>query len=272
MLRRTAIRTVLFTVIGLPEMVGAACRDLEAAPRSPKLRILVPAYFYPAGPGLAEWDALIAAAKDVPVVAITNPASGPGEKVDPAYTQVLQRAIAAGVTVVGYVSTSYAKRPIADVEADVAGWPRLYPGIQGIFFDEQVSSAASVDYYATLYAAARAKVRNGLVINNPGVPCAEEYFSRPATDVGCIFEHHEGFDLFHRPSWKRDWPRERFAGLVYRVAGQEAMQQAVRKAVRERLGYFYVTDAGGVNPWDRLPTYWKAEVAEVRRINRERQR
>jgi hypothetical protein len=29
----------------------------------------------------------------------------------------------------------------------------------------------------------------------------------------------------------------------------------------------HVTDDGGANPWDRLPTYWQEEVAAVRERN-----
>jgi hypothetical protein len=60
------------------------------------LRLLVPAYFYrPATP--PEWDRLIASARrEVPIVAIANPASGPGTRADPNYIGVWSGRPAAG--------------------------------------------------------------------------------------------------------------------------------------------------------------------------------
>jgi spherulation-specific family 4 protein len=101
---------------------------LPAAEPEPRLSLLVPAYFYPAGEGLKHWDRLIASSARVPVLAIVNPVSGPGDKADANYTKLLDRARRqAGLTLLGYVSTRYARRPLADVQADVDRWLRLYP-------------------------------------------------------------------------------------------------------------------------------------------------
>ena len=54
--------------------------------------LLVPAYIYPAGEGLTAWNDLIAAADKVPIVAIINPASGPGTQVNPEIKAVFERA------------------------------------------------------------------------------------------------------------------------------------------------------------------------------------
>ncbi len=45
------------------------------------------------------------------------------------------------------------------------------------------------------------------------------------------------------------------------------MEQAVAEAVRKRMGFVYVTDAGLPNPWNRLPVYWGLEVEAVRVVN-----
>ena len=44
-----------------------------------RLQLLVPAYFYPAGPGLRAWERLIDAASKIKMVLIANPSNGPGE-------------------------------------------------------------------------------------------------------------------------------------------------------------------------------------------------
>lgn len=238
----------------------------EPAPRR-GVRILVPAYFYPAGEGLRHWDRLIAAAARVPVVAIVNPASGPGTKADPNYERTIERARKAGVTLIGYVSTSYAKRPRAEVEADMEGWLKLYPDrIQGFFLDEQTSDAGKVEYYRSLCRFARERVKRALLVTNPGTVCAPEYLAPGGPDVVCLFENKEGFDGYTRPQWAAAYDPDRFLVLPYAIPDAARMQVTLRKAVRDGFGYLYITDASGANPWDRLPSYWDAEVAEVRDI------
>jgi hypothetical protein len=239
----------------------------------PRLRLLVPAYFYPAGEGLKHWDRLLAAAAQVPIVAIVNPASGPGEKADPAYTKLLDRAKRqAGLTLVGYVSTAYGKRPAATVKADVDRWLSLYPQIQGIFFDEQASAAGEVDYYASLYTYVRQQRRLRLVVSNPGTVCAEVYLSRPAADVVCLFESAEGFGNFRPPAWTAGYKMSRFAALAYKVGTAGQMRKYLGEGVDRGLGYLFVTDAAGSNPWERLPAYWDDEVAAVQAVNRRQSR
>jgi hypothetical protein len=250
-------------VLGVIVAPGAAAEPGEG----PKLRLTVPAYFYPADAGLKPWDRLIEAAGRVPVVAIVNPDSGPGAKADANYTAVIGRARKGGVTLVGYVTTSYARRPLAEVKAEVDRWLELYPGIHGILFDEQASAAGKVGYYAELYDYVRKKLPAGLVVGNPGTVCAADYVARPAADVVCLFEGGKGFDAFRPPAWADRYPARRFAAVAYQVETAKQMEEYLHEALRRRIGLVYITDARGANPYDRLPSYWDAEVAAVRRAN-----
>jgi hypothetical protein len=45
------------------------------------------------------------------------------------------------------------------------------------------------------------------------------------------------------------------------------MKQALNDAVAKKIGYCYVTDGQGANPWGRLPSYWDAEVAAIQKLN-----
>src|SRR5689334_6275717 len=93
------------TILALGGCRAQTSAVASGAPESARVRLWVPAYFYPFGDGLKEWERLIAAARDVPVVAIVNPNSGPGDHADTNYEAIIPRARSAGVIVVGYVGT-----------------------------------------------------------------------------------------------------------------------------------------------------------------------
>ena len=122
--KRTAVR----------EIVDAQPFDISvdgAAPRPGTVKMAVPAYFDPPSP---EWQRLIAGAPAVGMI-VFNPESGPGTAADPAYTQVIAQAQAAGIVMVGYVATSYGARPEADVIADINRYYDFYT-LSGIYFAE----------------------------------------------------------------------------------------------------------------------------------------
>lgn len=247
-------------------MLLALCSDhppTSAAPPQAGVKLLVPAYFYPAGEGLQTWHKLIAAGAKTPVVAIANPNSGPGTAIDPAYTKVIREAQGAKVIVIGYVSTSYAKRTAADIKHDIDEWLKFYPSIQGIFFDEQTSEAAKSDFYLDLAQYARKKIPRAFIVTNPGTNCAEEYFSKNVADTICVIENGEGLEKYTPPTWTKKYPAERFYGLAYHVSKVEGLRTSIQAASQKHLGYVYVTDDKLPNPWDTLPPYWDAELQAV---------
>jgi hypothetical protein len=271
---RHLIESCLLLVVAFACSLGKSADETAPAPAAeqaaskPTLRLLVPAYFYPAGDGLAHWDQLLTAADKVPIVAIVNPASGPGRRVDPNYVAIFDRAKQTKITLIGYVSTSYAKRTIAEAQAVVDGWLKLYPGIQGIFFDEQTSAADQIPYYESLYKYVREEKNLSLVVTNPGTVCDEGYLSRPATDVVCLFENRNSFTADRLPEWSSKYAAEHVAVLPYNVQTAEAMRACLQTAAARNVGYLYVTDDSGRNPWDRLPTWWAEEVEAVGAANR----
>jgi hypothetical protein len=65
----------------------------------------------------------------------------------------------------------------------------------------------------------------------------------------------------------KKYPEPQFAHLTYAVAGAERMTNFVQLAVQRHAGFIYVTDDGGSNPWDTLPSYWEAEVGLIESLN-----
>jgi hypothetical protein len=241
--------------------------NLPPADVALRLRLMVPAYFYPGGNGMAEWHKLLDAPDPWAIVIIVNTASGPGKVADPNYVQLIGRAVRRGFTVIGYVSTRYGERPIKESKEDIDRWTSFYPGIRGIFFDEQASSAEKISYYAELYNYARKERGFSLVINNPGTTCAEEYLARPVADVVCLIESTRDVDAFHPPAWMSRYRASQFAGAFPKIDDPDKMKYYLQEMVAKRVGYCYITDGKGSNPWSRLPRYWEAEVEAVQQIN-----
>jgi tRNA A-37 threonylcarbamoyl transferase component Bud32 len=246
---------------------------VKPPPQTPpaRVRLLVPAYFYPGGAWLRHWEKLFLSAASVDIVAIVNPASGPGDKRDPNYSDVIRRARGVDLTLIGYVSTARGERPWADVRAEVDRWFEFYPEVQGIFFDQQASGPEKVGYYVRATEYVRGKRPGSLVVANPGMNCSREYLVRAAADVFCVGEHDQDVSI-GLPKWVEEATPDRCAVLVHHVERPEQMRQILRALVEKRIGYVYVTDGRLPNPWDRLPGWWEDEVAAVRLENRPQER
>ena len=145
-------------------------------------------------------------------------------------------------------------------------WIRFYPQIAGFFLDQQPNDARHSVYVADISSYARNKLRDALVITNPGTPCDDSYLTRRASDLVCVFANFEGFASFELPANLKAYPPSRFAALAHQVADAESMRDMLKEAIIKRIGCVYVTDGKAPNPWSRLPTYWEAEVDTVARL------
>lgn len=244
-------------------VVAALPGPSRSADPTPQVRLLVPAYFYPAGDGLKTWTTLLDSAAKAPTVAIVNPDSGPGKAVDPNYAALFRLARRSKATLIGYVTLSYGKRPMSAVKADVDSWLYFYPDVGGIFFDEQPSTPELAGFAVEAFAYARSKVARAVLVTNPGTVCAREYLTGKDSPTACLFEGKDGFDRFRLPDWAGRLPAERFAMLVYNVKTADQMRATLKEVARKGSAYAYVTDADGPVPWNRLPSYWSEEVTAV---------
>ena len=237
------------------------------APVAHATNLLIPAYFYPAGPG-DDWSRMATAAKTVSLTAIMNPGNGPGTTTDPNYTPVIANMHAAGGRVIGYLYTSDGSRPLASVETDVDRWVSLY-NIDGIFVDEMANDndPAHLTYYSQLYSYIKSKGKDLSVVGNPGTSTLEQYVSTPTVDTVTTFEDSAGYSTATPPSWTTKYQSSRFANLPYQVSSSSTMTSYLTLAQQRNVGNIYVTDDGADgNPWDRLPTYWNNEVSAIEAI------
>ena len=68
------------------------------------------------------------------------------------------------------------------------------------------------------------KLRDPLVITNPGIPCDEAYLAQAVSNVTCVFVNYEGFDQFELPAPLKVYDPSRFAALPYNIADTETMR------------------------------------------------
>jgi hypothetical protein len=226
------------------------------APEPATPRLVVPAYFHPAGHP-AEWAWLAERAADVRLV-VLNLADGPGTVPDAAIPPVLGRLRAAGVAVAGYVDTNYGQRPAREALTDVGRYLDWY-GVTGVFFDRAATGAGQVGHYAGLARCAR-RLGAGVVALNHGAHPVEAY-AEHADLLGTFEGPWPAYLGLAIPRWARSRPAELFYHLPHSVP-PASFRDALWLAARRNAGGVYVTDRGGPNPWDRLPVGQPARPAE----------
>lgn len=206
--------------------------------------MLVPAYSYPNPPTF--WNLLLAAVPPVKYV-VANVSSGPGVTADPNYTAVISAALAAGLTVLGYVDTNYAAVPAATADANVGLWQSLY-GVTSIFFDRSSALIGDEPYYAA---------RTAVVRSTPGAITALNFGTIPdsgymaSADIAVVFEgdYATGWQTFTPAGWMAGYNPSRFCVLVANAQTTAQMQSVLVTAKTDGIGVVYVT------PEPSPPTY-----------------
>jgi len=240
---------------------------LTATSAHAALTAIVPAYFYPVNN--SPWDDLNAAASRIPVTAIMNPGSGPGNLQDSNYVNAVNNLRTAGGKVIGYVPTSWGARSAVDVKADIDKYVNWY-NIDGIFFDEMTNTGttSTLNHYQDLYDYVKAINPAWEVMGNPGTSTTESYLARPAADSLIVFESFAtNYPGYTPSSWNFNHDPSAIGHLVHTTANEADMLNYLDLAVQRNAGQVYVTDDVLNNPWDTLPSFWDAEVTRIEEIN-----
>jgi Spherulation-specific family 4 len=221
-------------------------------------RTFVPAFFYDNGPWTQAIDT-----KPTPGVLFLNVDSGPGTAPDPHFQALVRQAQAAGITVLGYSSTSYGQRPVAAVETEVREYTAWY-GVNGMFLDLTQGTPGELSYYRTLASYIRATVPNAVIWLNPGTYPDPSFMS--VANVVMVFEGSFASYLSDQvPGWISHYQPDQFAHVLY-ATPQSDFARAISLSRARRAGYLYVTDRPGTgNPYGAMPSYWVQEAATVAR-------
>lgn len=218
--------------------------------------IAFPSYINPAN--ASAWSQITSA----PAVKIVmfNPASGPGTSVDPNYPPQLVRNKQKGIKTIGYVATGYFRSGPWNAISQVDQFYDLYPGIDGIFFDEVDSGkySWSQNTYGNLNAIVNhVRSRGGMAVLNFGT---EGYLSEldGIADINVTFEGVANTYL-SAPLQKKG---PRYYHIVRQVS-DGTLQQVADRVRQLQVGYVFLTDLGDEflqefppGAYTQVPTMW----------------
>ncbi len=230
-----------------------------AAPAARATGLILPCY----GNTVVQFDAAIAAAKSVPVIAIINPDNGVGRRKDHFIAGKVAQLKAAGAKIVGYVATGYGATPMSTVRQQMDNYVRWY-GVTGLFVDEMAGTANKLGYYRTIRNIAFSK---GLsIVGNPGQGATAG--AANVTDVLITYEdpYADGFSSFQQPTWTATLPVNRLGAIVYSAEGN-LVNRIIDRAVTQRYGWVYVTDKDEPDPYGISASYFATEVSYLQTKN-----
>lgn len=221
---------------------------------------MIPLYTYP-GSTWTQTEQVKSSYPGVPVVAIINPNNGPGSSSDSNYVSGVQQLQAAGVVVLGYVHTSYGSRSTSTLESEINEYKNWYH-VNGIFFDEMANTAGYQTYYSNLSSYVKS---NGMTmtVGNPGTSTISSYVS--TMDNLIIYENPGLPALSDLASYTFNgaYSKSHFSYIAYGVS-LPALSYVTSSAAY--VSYVYITNDGGSNPYDTLPSYLTSEVADLNTI------
>ena len=222
----------------------------ETADGSPTSGVIVPSYFR----DKSLWSRLLSVHSSKLFFVVVNPDTGPGEEVDPLFKEVVSSLKKGGKHPIGYIYTSWGKRPREEVKLDVDKWLKLYPDIDGFFFDEVSAQEEDFSYYRELYRYVKSK-GSYYVVLNPGTFPEEDYFS--IADFVVVLEgSYTLLEGLETGSFRQK------SGCIVTGVDSTLWREVVKKA-KDKCCLIYVTDKSGVESYESLPDYFEEEVDAV---------
>jgi hypothetical protein len=252
-----------------------------------KPNVLIPLYIYPHDWGTSEIKRLLTLPKKYPNVKLVVIANVDFDSTDWKnfdYRIKIQGLVKdlseAGNIVIGYVSSSYTRRPIqgdpkgsgfaSDIKTNIERWITTFPQVRGIFLDEMCYSISLYEklnhpcvpykeskatviadkkqpyrdvltYYRSIYKYVRETRGLELLIANPGTAADKGFFDGTVADNIIVYENSEAwFDPTNPASLPVNIPPDMSGILIYNDAAPFAVEKL--RAVLGRVSLVYFTD------------------------------
>lgn len=252
-----------------------------------KPNLLIPLYIYPHDWGTTEIKRLLTLPKKYPnvkIVVIANVDFDSSDWQDFNYRIKIQGLVRdlneAGNIVIGYVSSSYTRRPVqgdpkgtgfgSDIKTNIDRWITTFPQIRGIFLDEMCYSSNLYEklehpcvpfkeskatlvadkkqpyrdilaYYRNIYKYVRETRGLETLIANPGTTTDKAFFDGTVADNIITFEGSDGFfDPTNPVTFPFNTPPDMTGILIYNDAAPWSVQKL--KQVLGKVSLVYFTD------------------------------
>lgn len=231
--------------------------------------IIVTTYTYP---GNSYWEKVVKMGGEKISYVIINPSSGPGKKKDENYASQIKKVKKAKIKVIGYIPTTYQKRPIKEVYDDIRKYFDLYgkENIDGFFFDEiAVEKEEEVKYMKELYNYVKGLSKDYLIVSNPGRQITDEI--SPYSDIFVTSEisGDEYINRFTEPESEFEKDRKNskhIYHIVYDVK-PEQYETVVKLSRKRNAGWLMITDDKLPNPYDKEPLNFSGMVETIKNKN-----
>jgi hypothetical protein len=210
----------------------------------------------------------------VPFMVVINPDSGPGRSYDPFYATAVSQMQTAGITVLGYVTSSWGEGNLSMIKGEILSYHRWY-GVDGIYIDEMANwEFSSTEVYLPSYYAAITQYAKSLgmarVIGNSGADVP--YYFIGSVDIIGVFENPFvppldwlGGYMINMHGWHSGYNRSNFWWVGYNVT---SFNPYYLLAASNYAGYIFLTDGRIPQPYGVLPVYFDELVSRLASIVR----
>ena len=185
--------------------------------------------------------------KSVHFSIIVNPNNGSGNASNSTYSEWINRSESAGITVLGYVFTSYGNRSLGTILEEVSNYSKWY-GVHGIFFDEVSDNSSAESFYSNVVVQCQA-LGVDLTVGNPGdfVP----YGFLPIFNVTVIYENPGYPSLSSLEEYSQNVSKTRLAVIAYGVPFSSSEISSIGTVA----GVEYFSDQDLPDPYQNLSSY-----------------
>jgi hypothetical protein len=228
----------------------------------PKTGVFVALYMYPNAAGSVHWQKVIDekyAHWSVPVAAVFNPSSGPGNAKDANIANWVVKLRNAGIIAIGYTYDSYGARSLSALKADADKYRNWY-GADGLFIDEFTNALGFENHYRDVTAYAKS-IGMKMTMGNPGTDVPKSYIG--TVDVLNITEGKDYMPLSWLQycvlcspdqGWHYQYDKRNFSYIRYDIG---SLDTAFETESSKWVGLLYITDGNDSNGrWFHVPPYY----------------
>jgi hypothetical protein len=235
----------------------------------PKTGVFVALYMWPGGTGDDQWQKVInekTKHPSVPIVAVFNPNSGPGNNKDSTIASWVNKLKQAGVIAIGYTHDDYGARSLAALKVDADKYKNWY-NADGLFIDEFTNKVGFEGHYSSVTAYAKS-IGMKMTMGNPGTDVPRSYMG--TVDVINITEG-KGYmpiswlqycvQCSASSGWHYQEDKRNFAYIRYDIP---TLDTAFETESARWVGLLYIHTGNDSNGrWFTVPPYFGTLVATL---------